>query len=166
MPRYELLAGSRPSISASSSVHPIEVQASDVRGGFEADPADGEFVVQPGAHLEVEVRDLSSGNVLVDRETRRRLDPRTHPVLAARLTAAEPAGPGVLACRGTVAFQGHTEPVEGELSVRRVAAGELSLSGEQRVDVRRWGVHPPRLLLLKVDPVVTVALELRAHAVE
>jgi hypothetical protein len=165
MPRYELLADSRLSIAANSSVHPIEVQATDVRGGFDAELVDGELVVEPGGHLEVDVRGLSSGNVLVDSETRRRLNPRAHPMLEARLTVAEPAGPGVLACRATVDFHGHARRVQGQLSVRQDGDGDLVLTGEQRVDVRRWGVQPPRLLLLKVDPIVAVTLELRAHVV-
>jgi hypothetical protein len=164
MSRYALVVGaSRLRIEARSTVHPIEVEASDLTGSFDADVAEGEVVVRPGAHLEIEVRDLSSGNVLVDQEARRRLDPRRHPRITAELTAWGPVSPGVAACRGVVAYQGRTVPVEGELRVTEAAGGGLVLEGRQRVDVRDWGIRPPRLLLVKVHPVVTVVLELHGR---
>jgi hypothetical protein len=57
---------------------------------------------------------------------------------------------------GTIDFLGVSTLVEGEISIepgpRLVGAGE--------VDVRWWGLEPPRLLVLRVDPIVTVEIDL------
>jgi hypothetical protein len=162
--RYELLHGAcSMSVEARSSVHPVHVETSEVTGHLDAEVEQGQVVPRPGARIEVLMDGLRSGNPLLDRETRRRMDLRRHPRLVAELSDARPLGDGVLACRGQVTFQERTRPVTGELVVRADEDGDLHLEGRQEVDVRRWGLEPPRLLVLKVDPEVTVRLRLRAR---
>jgi hypothetical protein len=159
----ELLGGaSRLAIEARSSLHPIHVETREITGHLDAHMVDGEVVPHPGARMEVRVADLRSGNPLVDREARRRLDPRRHPTLVGELTSARRTARGVLGCEGEVTFQGRTCQVRGDLHVSLLGGGDLRLVGEQRVDVRRWGIEPPRLLALRVHPEVTVRLDLRA----
>jgi hypothetical protein len=148
---------------ARSSVHPIRVETAELSGRLEAEVVEGDVRVLPGARLEVPMDGLRSGNPLIDRETRRRMDLRRDPRLVAELLDARAAGDGLLACRGQVTFQGRTEQVEGELRVEEEDDGTLRLGGRQVVDVRRWGLQPPRLLVLKVDPEVRVHLELIAR---
>jgi polyisoprenoid-binding protein YceI len=165
--RYELLHDAcSMTIEARSSIHPIRVETPQVTGHLDADVEDGEVVVRAGARLEVVMDGLRSGNPLIDRETRRRMDLRRHPRLVAELSDARALGDGVLACRGQVTFQERTRPVTGELEVRAEEDGDLRIEGRQDVDVRRWGLEPPRLLVLKVDPEVTVHLRLRARAAD
>jgi hypothetical protein len=162
--RYELLdEGCSMTFEARSSVHPIRVETAEISGSFEAEAEGGAVRVLPGARLEVPMDGLRSGNPLIDRETRRRMDLRRDPRLVAELLDARPAGEGRLACRGEVTFQGRTEQVEGELHVEEQDDGSLRLGGRQVVDVRRWGLQPPRLLVLKVDPEVQVSLRLLAR---
>jgi polyisoprenoid-binding protein YceI len=162
--RYELVAGdSRLAFAARSSVHPIAVEAGEVRGHLDAEVEGEVIVVAPGARLEVDLAGIRSGNPLVDRETRRRLDLRRHPTLVAELSDARPLDAGMVACRGQVTFQGRTHPVTGELHVGRERDGTLHLEGRREVDVRRWGLEPPRLLVLRVEPEVTVRLRLLAR---
>ena len=46
--------------------------------------------------------------------------------------------------------------VEGEL---RLSAGPR-LSGVGEFDVRWWGLEPPKLFMMRVDPIVTVEIDL------
>jgi hypothetical protein len=163
--RYELLPDAcLMSVEARSSVHPVRVETTRITGHLDADVEDGDVVVRPGARLEVMMDGLRSGNPLLDRETRRRMDLRRHPTLVAELSDARSLGSGRLACRGQVTFQERTQPVTGELRVHADDDGGLRIEGRQQVDVRRWGLQPPRLLVLKVDHEVTVELRLRARA--
>jgi hypothetical protein len=165
--RYELLHEScSMTFEARSSVHPIRVETTELSGRLEAEVAGGRVRVLPGARLEVPMDGLRSGNPLIDRETRRRMDLRRDPRLVAELLDARLAEDDVLACRGEVTFQGRTEPVDGELLVEERDDGTLRLSGQRVVDVRRWGLQPPRLLVLKVDPEVRVHLQLLARPLE
>jgi hypothetical protein len=164
--RYELVEGAcTMEMVARSSLHPVRVEATAMTGSLEASDEDGQLTVAPGAHLEVRLDELRSGNALIDRETRRRLDLRRHPRLLAELNAARPAARDVLACTGAVTFQGRTCTVAGELRVSRREGGVLAFAGEHLADVRRWGLEPPRLLVLRVDPEVHVRLQLLARPV-
>jgi hypothetical protein len=164
--RYELVEGAcRMAMVARSSVHPIRVEATQLEGWLEAEVEDGRVSLAPGARLEVHLEGLRAGNPLVDRETRRRLDLRRHPRLEAELTSARAVGGDRLACTGDVTFQGRTCTVAGELRVTPREDGGLDLEGDHLADVRRWGLEPPRLLILKVDPEVQVRLELVARPV-
>ncbi len=168
MSRYELVPGSSwLSIHARSSTHPIDVEAAGVHGAFEAERAESGLVIGPPGELTVDVSELRSGSGFVDRETHRRLDLRRHPRITARLTRAAPTtgGHGFL-CEGTITLLGVERPVHGELTVVVNGDGSLQLSGEQRFDVREWGIEPPRLLLLRVHPEVRVRLRALALPVE
>ena len=57
---------------------------------------------------------------------------------------------------GTIEFFGSEVLVEGEL---RVVEGPR-LVGTGEFDVRWWGLEPPRLMMLRVDPIVTVGIDL------
>lgn len=160
---HELVADRcRMTIEARSSLHPIRVETTELTGHLDVERTDRGVAIASGARLEVELGGLRSGNPLVDTETRRRIDLRRHPRLTATLLSATPAGDGTLACVGEVTFQDRTERVEGRLEVRDADEG-LEISGTQVVDVRRWGLRPPRLLVLKVEPEVRIRLDLRAR---
>lgn len=168
MRRYEAVLGeSRLLIDAQSSVHPIRVQTS-VDGFVEAElDAAGHVRGEVGVRgqVSVDVADLRSGNPLVDRETRRRLDPRQHPRIVGDLTElVRGEKPGAYHARGTLTFYGSTEPVAGDVTIQ-VRDDTLTVQGEQRFDVRTWGLQPPQLLVLRVHPEVTVRLEMNLRRV-
>lgn len=158
--RYELVpAESRLAISARSTTHPIQVEAGSVHGEFRAADGDAPGFGSP-ARLVVDVAGLQSGNLLIDRETRRRLDLRRHPSISAEVTSAHPTGEsGCFRCEGTVTVMGVTRPASGEISVEVGADGAIRLHGQQTFDVREWGLQPPRLLVLRVQPEVEVTLD-------
>jgi polyisoprenoid-binding protein YceI len=163
--RYELVpASSWLSIHARSSTHPIDVEAAGVEGAFDAGPGDAGVMLAAPGELTVDVSRLRSGSVLVDRETHRRLDLRRHPRITARLDQAVPTpAEGSFRCEGTITLLGVERPAHGDLTVQVNDDGSLLLTGEQRFDVRDWGIEPPRLLVLRVHPEVRVRLRALAR---
>ena len=142
---------------ATSSVHPIRTRGT-ASGWLEAAIDDSGF--NPGeelrGRLEIPLEGLSSGNPLVDREMKRRVDTTHHPLIIAEIETTEDTGRDTAKITGTIRFLGVETLVEGELNVfpgpRLVGVGEF--------DVRWWDLEPPRLLMLRVDPIVTVEIDL------
>ncbi len=162
MTRYELAPDrSRFEIDASSSVHGIHA-ATDGLTGFIELVDDGSAEPSLG-RLAVPLTGLKSGNPLVDRETRRRLDVKRHPEIVCELTELSALDNDRFRARGTITLLGETVEADGELRIT-VKDDELEIEGERTFDVRDWGVRPPRLLVLKVDPEVDVRIALTARS--
>jgi polyisoprenoid-binding protein YceI len=142
---------------ATSSVHPIRTRGA-ATGWFEATFDDSGFAPNNTlqGRLEVPVAGLASGNPLVDREMKRRVDTTAHPLIVAEIESTEESGGNTARITGTIVFLDVETLVEGELHLlpgpRLVGTGEF--------DVRWWGLDPPRLLMLRVDPIVTVEIDL------
>ena len=154
---------SRVWIEGSSSVHPIHASASGLVGWVELSRS-GDGTAEDtvlGGEIRIAVDRLQSGNALVDRETRRRIDARHHPEIIGTVTTAERIGRDRLAVDGDIAFRGQICSVSGEITVS--SEGErLVLEGEQTLDVRDWGLQPPRVALLRVHPDVRVRIHIAA----
>jgi polyisoprenoid-binding protein YceI len=151
-------ASSQVWISGSSSVHPIHATATGLEGWVDATER------ELAGEVRIDVDRLKSGNGLVDRETRRRIDAARFPQIVGIVTSAEPRDGGRFAVAGTVAFRGVECEVEGQLDIA-LRDGLLVIEGEQTFDVRDWGLEPPRLALLKVHPEVDVRIHVEAHGV-
>jgi hypothetical protein len=81
-------------------------------------------------------------------------------VLAIRPTARV----GGCQVRGTLTFHGTTKAVEGEVVFEvRDGGRRLEIRGERIFDVRDYRLQPPRLLLLRVQPQVTVRATVTAE---
>jgi polyisoprenoid-binding protein YceI len=147
-------------VDARSSVHSIHGSAGEIRGQVEADVVDGVISGALGGRLEVPIDGLRSGNRFLDAELRRRTDARRHPVIVGEIRhAATTSDGGHFRVDGEVTFHGQTQPVTGELLVR--AEGDrLILEGEHVFDIRDFGLAPPRVLMLSVEPDVTVRIRL------
>ncbi|MFV9671890.1 MAG: YceI family protein [Acidimicrobiia bacterium] len=142
---------------ATSSVHPIR-SFGTASGWFEAAFDGAEFTQGETLHgrFEIPVGDLSSGNPLVDREMKRRVDTAAHPLIVAEIETTEDTGGDTAKITGTIRFLGIETLVEGEL----IILPGPRLTGVGEFDVRWWGLDPPRLLMLRVDPIVTVEIDL------
>ena len=142
--------------AASSSVHPIR-SVGAVAGWIEACVSEDVFAEgqDVNGHLEVPLSGLSSGNPLIDRETKRRVDSGLHPAIRAHIEETLRVDGNRATITGTIEFLGVSTLVEGEIVLlpgpRIVGTGEF--------DVRWWGLEPPRLLMLRVDPIVTVEID-------
>jgi polyisoprenoid-binding protein YceI len=157
---------SRVWIEARSTLHPIRTETSGLEGWMDLELGKGgrlELAAAPEAHLELRVDRLTSGNPFEDRELRRRIDARRFPTIAGDLTSMEATGEdGRYRVAGDVTFRGVTRPYEDEMTVK-ATDGAVVLAGEKTFDVRDFGMEPPRILLLKVEPHVSVKVAITAE---
>ena len=54
--------------------------------------------------------------------------------------------------QGELSLRGQTSPVEGDVRMRIVDATTVEFQGEQTIDIRNFGLEPPKFLMLKVYP--------------
>jgi polyisoprenoid-binding protein YceI len=131
----------------------------DIQGGDSVNPA-----VPAQARLELPVSLLSSGNPLYDRELRRRIDARRYPVISGEMKLMQKVdGDHRYRVSGDISFRGVTRTYEDEMTLTAVDDHTIRLQGERTFDVRDFGMHPPKILSLKVYPDVTVKVDLVAR---
>lgn len=166
MARYKIVSNrSRVWIEARSNVHPIRTEAEGLEGWLELDFSDGKVDVDqsPRGHLEFPIDNMKSGNPLEDREMRRRTDARRYPTIAGDLKAMKQTDdPSLYMVRGDLTFRGQVRTYEDEMTVG-VDDGTIELTGQSTFDIRDFGMEPPRILMLKVQPEVTVRVEIVAE---
>jgi polyisoprenoid-binding protein YceI len=154
------------SIEARSNVHPIRTETAGLEGWLELDVGDGAINVdQPLlGHLEFAVHNLKSGNALEDRELQRRIDARRYPTIAGDLKSMKQTDePSRYIVGGDLTFRGTSRAYEDEMTVELENDRTVSMSGESVFDIRDFGMEPPRILMLKVQPEVTVRVEIVAE---
>jgi polyisoprenoid-binding protein YceI len=167
MARYEIVPDrSRVWIDARSNVHPIHSTSDGLEGWVELSP-DGtgglDPAVTPAGSLRLPVSRLSSGNRLEDRELHKRIDARRFPTIDGVLTAMAPDGPaGAFRVSGDLTFRGVTRRCEDRMTVRVVDHRTVELAGSSTFDIRDFGMQPPRILLLRVEPTVEVRVAIVA----
>ena len=162
MTRYELDPDqSQVWIEGTSSVHPIHATATGLTGWVDVTTRSGRLTAKPAfaGEVRVAVDRLQSGNPLVDRETRRRIDAKRHPEIVGTVVEASREVEDRVAVAGDIAFRGEVSRVEGSVTVI-VDGPEVVLEGSQRLDVRDWGLQPPKVALLRVHPEIDVRIRL------
>ena len=149
-------------IEARSSLHPIHSQTDGIEGFVELDGRDGRLV---GGQLTLPVKRLRSGNPLEDAEMFRRIDARRFPTIDGVLTDVLSVGEnGKHRLRGEVTFRGQTRTCEGEVVVVTTADDyTVMVEGRATFDIRDFGMQPPRILMLRVDPEVEVQIAISAE---
>jgi polyisoprenoid-binding protein YceI len=150
-------------VNARSNVHPIRYGA-PLAGRIDAETiADGFDLDAPIiARLEVALGELHAGDPLHDAELRRRLDLRRFPTAAAAVADVVHLDADEYRLGGTLSLLGVTRTLSGTATVT-LDAGELRAAGSVDLDIREFGIKPPRLLLLRVEPIVEVAIRLYAQ---
>jgi polyisoprenoid-binding protein YceI len=166
--RYRIVPGrSRVWIEARSTLHPIRTETDGLEGWLDFEVRRGGRVdlrMAPSAHLELPVAQLSSGNALEDRELRRRVDARRYPTIAGDLTVmAATDVEGRYRVEGDLTFKGVTRRYEDEMTLEAVNGTMVILAGEKTFDVRDFGLEPPRILMLRVEPNVKVKVAIVAQ---
>lgn len=158
---YRIVPGeSHVAFHGESSVHPIETAASP-QGWFSAEiTSEGLGDGTAAGHIEIAVAGLSSGNPLLDRETKRRTDAKQYPTISGDLTEVLAIDGTSADIEGRISFRGEDVDVEGRIEFAEIAPGRIVVEGEGVFDVRWWGLEPPKLLMLKVHPEVTVRIRL------
>lgn len=165
MTRFTITPGrSELTAVANSSVHPIHGEGKPLSGWVEAVVNDGAVDVSrpASAHLELEVTSLRADNPLVNREIQRRLDPRRYPTVRADIDELSELGNGRYGVRGKLSLHGITQEVSGEAAIVVGPDGVMKVDGELTLDIREYGLEPPKVLGLRVYPEVDVRLKVVA----
>ncbi len=119
----------------------------------------------PVAKLEVGLAELTSGNALYDDELRQRLDVRRFPVATVELQQAHALPDDTYRVGGLVTLHGISAQLQGSVKLAVAHSGELTVTGEQVVDIRDFDIDVPSVLMLRIYPDVKVALHLVAREV-
>jgi polyisoprenoid-binding protein YceI len=154
-------------IHARSSLHPIDSRTDGLAGFLDVEIFDGgrvNLAAPTSGKLSLEVERLSSGNALEDRELRRRIDARRFRTIDGELTGMrETDQEGRYRVLGDLTFRGVTRSFEDDMVLTTNDGGEIQLVGESTFDIRDFGMDPPRVLMLKVEPVVHVTAHVTAR---
>jgi polyisoprenoid-binding protein YceI len=165
--RYRILpTRSRVWIEARSKVHPIRTEAGGLEGWLELDVVDDKINVDQTlrGHVEFSVDNLKSGNGLEDREMQKRIDARRYPSISGDLKSMKATDePLRYIVSGDLTFRGVTRSYEDEMLAELPNDGTVKLTGQTVFDIRDFGMEPPRILMLKVQPEVTVRVEIVAE---
>lgn len=167
MTTFHVVAGqSSVETEVRSSVHPIHGKADELSGTIEAefDGDGGPRLDLPHAGwVELPVEAIKSGNRLNDAEMRRRADARRYPTIRFEVKRAW-AGDGTGRFRGSFEVTAHGRSQDFEEDFTATLEGSrLVLQGEHVFDMRDFGVDPPKILTLKVEPQVRVRVRLVAE---
>ena len=167
MARYLIVPErSRVWIDARSNVHPIHSTTDGLEGHLEVNVgSDGRLAPDGPAtgRLSLRVARLSSGSGFEDREMQRRIDARRFPLIEGMLDRIDSAdGDGSYDVSGDVSFRGVARRMRDQMTIEVVDEATIRLSGSSRFDIRDFGMQPPRMLILKVEPEVDVRVEIIA----
>jgi polyisoprenoid-binding protein YceI len=118
----------------------------------------------PRGRVSLRVERLVSGNPLQDRELRRRIDARRFPTIDGELTGLRAIdNGGRYRVRGDVTFRGVTRTYEDEMVFTLAGDRLVEMDGRATFDIRDFGMTPPRILMLKVEPEVEVTAHIVAE---
>ncbi|MGA2472294.1 MAG: YceI family protein [Acidimicrobiales bacterium] len=154
-------------IDARSNVHPIHSNTSGLEGYVElALDSDGaiDVTATPVGKLSLSVDRLSSGNRMEDRELQKRIDARRYPTIEGVLADIERDGnQASYKVSGDITFRGVSKRHEDVMVIRAIDDTTISLEGSSRFDIREFGMQPPKVLMLKVEPEVDIRVEIFAE---
>ena len=153
-------------LSVSTSLGPVTFGANGIEGFIAAALDDGGIHahVTPAAHLELLVSRLTSGNSAYDSELRRQIDARRFPTAYVDLHAAKATVSSQFHVRGEVTLRGVAVPAEGVVGVEMPEPGLRVVTGEESLSISDFGIPPPSLFMIKIDPDVKLRLYLEARA--
>ncbi len=165
MARFEVnTAQTTVQVGLRVNLHPSHVNANALTGFIECELDDQgkPRLDQPyRAELALPVEAIKSGNGLQDREMRRRFDTSRYPTITAVVTHGEALdGEGRYRATARLTLHGVTKDITGDVQV--TANGRtLTIDGLQVINIKDFGIDPPRLIILKVEPDV----DLQVHIV-
>jgi hypothetical protein len=165
---FELLPGrSAVLIKARSNVGPISFATTQITGRFSAAIKDRQLVTDGiiEGHLEVSLKDLTSGNNLYDTELRRRIDTRRYPLAILELRSANRSTDQArYDLSASIELHNLTREIQGSVSIEITSANSAVVRGEQTLDVRDFDLEVPTTLALKIYPDVLIEMHLEGRA--
>ena len=166
MPVYRIDGGqSRVVVLARSSIHDTDTVWDAVSGTVTADAAD---LARAEVELSVDMTRYDAGDFFKNRRLKKDLGVEKYPTARFRLASlrevAEVA-PGKFTARaeGTIEWRTRTVSIAAS-GEGTVDATQLRATARFDLDVRGFGVEPPRFLMFKVENVVAVEVTLVARA--
>jgi polyisoprenoid-binding protein YceI len=146
------------------NLHASHIEANALSGFIECEVDDHgkPRLDQPyRAELTLPVDAIKSGNGIQDREMRRRFDTSRYPEITAVVTHGEALeGEGRYRATAQLTMHGVTKDITGDLTLG-VDGTTLTVDGQQVINIKDFGIDPPRLIILKVEPDV----DLQVHIV-
>jgi polyisoprenoid-binding protein YceI len=156
MARYRLVAErSKIWADARSSLHPISLETTGLEGLLEMTIVDGHIDTSApvSGSVELDASLLKTGNGLYDRELERKLEMRKYPRVRGRVISVKALDSGTsYRVQGELSLRGQTSQVQGDVRMRIIDATTVEFQGEQTIDIRNFGLEPPKFLMLKVYP--------------
>jgi polyisoprenoid-binding protein YceI len=164
MPVYRVESG-RVVVRARSSIHDTDTVWGALAGTITADPAD---LAGAAAEVAVDMTRYDAGDFLKNRKVKKDLEVERYPTARFRLAALRDVvetSPGHFTARaeGAIEWHGRTVAISAA-GEGTVGASELDATARFELDVRGFGVEPPRFLMFKVEEVVAVEVRLVARA--
>jgi hypothetical protein len=161
--RFEVIGESSLTFFATSTVLAAFGKTTQLSGHIDAawNP-DGTLAAAPvpRAHIEFMVESLRTGYDLQDQEMWKLIDSKRFPKVSADLREFSPGvAVGRYTAAGQITLRGLARRYEGEFTLDR-DDDRATLKGEQKIDVRDFGLKPVNLLVLSVAPLVRVRLHL------
>src|SRR5262245_20087650 len=147
---------------ARSSLHPINVETSGLTGEIDAEVEGQSVRLGAPFRVEIDAEKLKSGNGLVDGELSRRLDTRRFPRVTGAVKASDGLPPPRWRLRGDLTLHGVTRETDAEVTARVIDADTIEIEGEKTIDMRDYGLTPPKFLMFRVHPDVKVRARLVA----
>ena len=139
-------------IEVTTSLGPLSFGAAGLEGFVTAAARDGAFdlTVNASAHLELQVRNLTSGNPAYDGELQRHIDARRYPAAYVDLHLARgPDSSSSYLVAGEVMVRGVTRLIEGRVVAEFPAPDLVLVRGTTTLDIRLFEVPPPTAFLLE-----------------
>ncbi|HLX04899.1 MAG TPA: YceI family protein [Candidatus Binatus sp.] len=156
MARYRVVPDrSKIWADARSSLHPISLETTGLEGFLDMTIVDGHLDTNApvSGSVELDASLLKTGNGLYDRELERKLEMRKYPRVRGRVISAKALDSGATyRVQGELSLRGQTSAVQGDVQMRIVDATTVEFQGEQTIDIRNFGLEPPKFLVLKVYP--------------
>ncbi len=154
-------------LKVDTSLGPVSFGANGLDGFIEA-TIDGERIdvdAAPAAHLELDVIRLTSGNSIYDTELRRQIDTRRFPRAYVDLHRARAIDrdSSTFQVSGEITLRGVTVPADGVVVAAFPERELMVVSGEETLDISDFGIPPPSLFMIKIDPEVKLRLYLEAR---
>jgi polyisoprenoid-binding protein YceI len=160
MARYRLVPDrSKIWADARSSLHPISLETTGLEGVLEMTIVDGHLDTNApvSGNVELDASLLKTGNGLYDRELERKLEMRKYSRVRGRVISAKALdSANTYRVQGELSLHGQTGGVQGDVRMRIIDDTTVEFQGEQTIDIRNFGLEPPKFLMLKVYPDVKV----------
>ena len=167
MPRFHVnTAQSTVKVGLRVNLHPSHINANALSGFLECEVDDQGHprLDQPyRAELTLPVEAIKSGNGIQDREMRRRFDVSRYPAITAKVTHGEAReGAGNYSAAAQLTMHGVTREITGDVHLS-VDGTTMTIDGQQVINVKDFGIDPPRLIILKVEPDVDLQVHIVAE---